>query len=156
MTALICLLLAVGTAHATKSIVTEDLPLDQRARIALAKAVTYLQSISTKGGYLGIYSLDLQQRYGEGLYEKARAEEIWVQPPGTPSVGKALLRAHRVTGDAQYLTAARAAGLALAWGQQSVGGWDHRVDVSALTPDAPPQKKPTATAHSTTALPRAH
>ena len=130
----------VSTAHAAKPVVPNTLPLDQRARIALVKAAAYLQSISTNGGYVGIYSLDLQQRYGEGLYEKARAEEIWVQPPGTPSVGKALLRAYRITGDAQYLDAARAAGLALAWGQRSIGGWDHRVDVSALTPDIPPQK----------------
>ena len=140
MAALICLLLMVGTAHAAKPVVTDALPLDQRAHIALVKAAAYLQSISTNGGYVGIYSLDLQQRYGEGLYEKTSTGEIWVQPPGTPSVGKALLRAHRVTDDAQYLTAARAAGLALAWGQHAVSGWDHRVDISALAPDIPPQK----------------
>ena len=140
MTVLICLLLMVGATDAAKPVVTAALPLDQRARSALAKAAAYLQAISTNGGYVGIYSLDLQQRYGEGLYEKARAEEIWVQPPGTPSVGKALLRAYRITGDAQYLDAARAAGLALAWGQRSIGGWDHRVDVSALTANEPPQK----------------
>ena len=93
MAVLICLLLMVGATDAAKPVVTAALPLDQRARSALAKAAAYLQAISTNGGYVGIYSLDLQQRYGEGLYEKARAEEIWVQPPGTPSVGNALLRA---------------------------------------------------------------
>ena len=104
------LFLMVSTAHAAKPVAPNALPLDQRARIALVKAAAYLQSISTNGGYVGSYSLDLQQRYGEGLYEKTRTEEIWVQPPGTPSVGKALLRAHRVTDDAQHLTTARAAG----------------------------------------------
>ena len=140
MAAIVCLLLAICTVDAARPVVSEDRPLDQQVRAALAKAATYLQSISTHGGYVGIYSHDLQQRYGEGLYEKAGASEIWVQPPGTPSIGKALLRTHRVTGDQQYLAIARDAGLALAWGQRTVGGWDHRVNVSAFAPHIPPQK----------------
>ena len=87
MAAIVCLLLAICSVDAARPVVSEDRPLDQQVRAALAKAATFLQSISTHGGYVGIYSHDLQQRYGEGLYEKARAEEIWVQPPGTPSVG---------------------------------------------------------------------
>jgi len=114
--------------------------LEIEARTALEKANSYLQSITTNGGYLGIYSLDLQKRYGEGLYESASHGEIWIQPPGTPSVGQVLLRAYRATGDERYLNAARAAGLALAWGQRQAGGWDHKAEVSSLTPSSPPQK----------------
>ncbi len=105
-------------------------------RQALGLAAGFLRSISTNGGYVGIYSLDLKKRYGEAIYEKARPTQIWVQPPGTPSVGEVFLRAHRVTGDQEYLDLARYAGRALAWGQRKQGGWDHRVDVEGLTPDA--------------------
>jgi len=110
--------------------------LAESARGALAKATAYLGSISTNGGYVGIYSLDLKRRYGESIYEKARANEIWVQPPGTPSVGKAFLRAYKATKNQRYLTAARNVARALAWGQREIGGWDHRVRVDHLKPDS--------------------
>jgi hypothetical protein len=79
-----------------------------------------------------MYSVDLKERYGEALYEEAKATEIWIQPPGTPSVGECFLRAYRITGEEQYLTAATDAARALAWGQRTAGGWDHRVDVAHL------------------------
>jgi len=95
------------------------------ARAALEKATTYLRSISTEGGYLWRYSLDLQQRAGE---TKATATQVWVQPPGTPSVGMAFLRAYQATQDARYLDAARAAANALAQGQLESGGWDYLIE----------------------------
>ncbi len=107
-------------------------PLVQEAETVLRDASTYFQSISTQGGYVGIYSADLKQRYGEAIYEKAKATEIWVQPPGTPSVGECFLRAYRIRGEKQYLAAATDAARALVWGQRTVGGWDHRVDVAHL------------------------
>lgn len=109
---------------------------EQAAREALERATRFLQSISTAGGYVGIYSLDLTERFGEARYEKASPTQIWVQPPGTPTVGGMFLRAYHATGDERYLTAARDAGMALAWGQRTHGGWDHRVDVAHLTPGA--------------------
>ncbi len=99
----------------------------------IERAATFLKSISTHGGYAGIYSLDLQERFGEGLYERAALNEIWIQPPGTPSVGAVFLRLFRVTQDQVYLTLARDAGRALAFGQRREGGWDHRADVAGLT-----------------------
>jgi len=118
------------------SAASADDALLKQARDAMAKATGFFTSISTNGGWVGIYSLDLKQRWGEALYEKAKATQIWVQPPGTPTVGKTLLRAFRVTGDKQYLAAARNTGRALVWGQRTEGGWNHRVDVSHLAPDA--------------------
>jgi len=106
------------------------------ARDGMAGATHFFTAISTNGGWAGIYSRDLAKRYGEAVYEKARPNEIWVQPPGTPTVGKTLLRAWRVTGDRRYRDDARRAGRALVWGQRTVGGWDHRVDVSHLAPEA--------------------
>jgi hypothetical protein len=107
-----------------------------QARDAMARATDFFTGISTGGGWAGIYSKDLAKRYGEAVYEKARPSEIWVQPPGTPTVGKTLLRAYRVTGEERYLQAARKAGRALVWGQRTAGGWDHRVDVSHVAPGA--------------------
>jgi hypothetical protein len=111
---------------------TREESLSQQAETGLKKALTSFYSISTQGGYVGMYSVDLKERYGEALYEQAEATEIWVQPPGTPSVGECFLRAYRVTGEEQYLAAATDAARALAWGQRTSGGWDHRVDVAHL------------------------
>ncbi len=104
--------------------------LKQSASATMEKAARYFNSISTHGGYAGIYSLDLEKRYGEAFYEEAKKSEIWVQPPGTPSIGECFLRAFRISGESFYLEAARKAGLALAWGQSVSGGWDHRADLS--------------------------
>ncbi len=110
---------------------TEKTP-EQQAKMALRKAVEYFHSISTNGGYAGIYSLDLRKRYGEGFYEPAKPTEIWVQPPGTPSVGEVYLRAFKITGDTIYLKASVDAARALAWGQSKAGGWEHLAGVGHM------------------------
>jgi len=122
-------------AGSVQAVYADD-ALANEARRSLAKAEQFLGSISTNGGYVGIYSVDLKQRFGESKYEKARTNEIWVQPPGTPSVGKAFLKAYKASNDKRYLTAARKVARALAWGQRQVGGWDHRVRVDHLKPDS--------------------
>ena len=53
-----------------------------------------------------------------------------------PRVVECYLRAYRITGEEEYLTAATDAARALAWGQRTVGGWDHRVDVAHLETNA--------------------
>ena len=117
--------------------------LHEQSVATLKKSTSYFRSISTNGGYVGIYSLDLKKRYGEAVYERAKPTEIWVQPPGTPTVGQCYLAAWKATDDRFYLDAARDVARALVWGQRQVGGWDHRVDVSHLTPEAqyPKRKK---------------
>ena len=89
------------------------------------KATEYLTSISTEGGYLWRYSKDLKDRRGE---EIATPTQIWVQPPGTPSVGMAFLEAYAATKDQRQLAAAAAAALALVRGQLQSGGWAYLVD----------------------------
>lgn len=102
-------------------------PLADDATAAMKKAGTfYREQVSKHGGYVYFYSLDLDQRWGEGL---ASPDQIWVQPPGTPTVGMAYLTAYDATGDEYYLTAAREAAEALAYGQLRSGGWSNSVDL---------------------------
>ncbi len=99
-----------------------------RAEVAAAmkKAAQFFQAkAASHGGYVFYYSLDFAGRWGEGV---ATAEQIFVQPPGTPTVGLALLRAHAATGDAFFLEAARAAAEALVFGQLESGGWAQAID----------------------------
>ena len=62
-------------------------------------ATYYCEQVAVHGGYVYFYSLDLTQRWGEGL---ATQHEVWVQPPGTPTVGMAYLAAFDATGE-EYL-----------------------------------------------------
>lgn len=103
----------------------DAVPLPEQAKEALERATACMRSISTEGGYLWRYAPDLSQRAGE---REATPTQVWVQPPGTPAMGMAFLRIHEVTGDAQYLDAAKAAADALATGQLESGGWDYLID----------------------------
>ena len=105
----------------------DDLPnLRDEAAVAVKKAATfYRERVATHGGYVYFYSLDLKQRWGEGV---ATPDQIWVQPPGTPTVGMAYLKAWKATGDEYYLDAARVAAEGLAYGQLRTGGWTNQVD----------------------------
>ncbi|MGB7323726.1 MAG: pectate lyase, partial [Rubripirellula sp.] len=92
----------------------------------MRRASTYFhQQVASHGGYVYHYSLDLTMRSGEGAATK---DQIWVQPPGTPTVGMAYLAAYRATGDSFYLQAALDAGDALRHGQLKSGGWTSAID----------------------------
>lgn len=96
------------------------------ADAALRKAVGFFRKqVSIEGGYLWRYSSDLKSREGE---RTASATTAWVQPPGTPSVGDALLAAYKRTGDEYLLAAARETAHALVKGQLKSGGWDYRIE----------------------------
>lgn len=95
-------------------------------KAALRKAVNFFRnSVSASGGYLWQYSGDLSEREGE---RRASKTQIWVQPPGTPSVGEAFLEAYLVAKEPYLLDAARDAGHALAKGQLKSGGWDYVIE----------------------------
>jgi PelA/Pel-15E family pectate lyase len=98
----------------------------EQALASMRKAADYYhRKVALRGGYVYYYSPDLKLRHGEG---PATATQIWVQPPGTPTVGMAYLAAYKATGDRFYLDAAREAGEALIYGQLKSGGWQNCID----------------------------
>lgn len=103
-----------------------DLVLAEQATARMKKATTFFRTkAASHGGYVYYYSPDFSQRWGEG---KATPEQVWVQSPGTPTVGLALLRAYSATGDVFYLEGAREAAEALVDGQLASGGWTNAID----------------------------
>ncbi len=100
--------------------------LRQQAIDTMYKAAQFYHSqVASHGGYVYHYSLDLTQRWGEGV---ATNSQIWVQPPGTPTVGLAYLKAYEATGDRFYLDAATDAAIAVVYGQLKSGGWTNSID----------------------------
>lgn len=96
----------------------------KKAEESLEKGIAFYQTLAIEGGYVYHYTLDGEERWGEG---KTDARTIEVQPPGTPAVGMSFLRAYRATGNPDFLKAAEAAGFALIKGQNDMGGWDHKI-----------------------------
>ena len=116
----------------SSAVAADDSDLRESALAAMKKAAIYFRTkIAKHGGYVYYVSPDLTQRLGEGV---AGPEEIWVQPPGTPSVGLAYLKAHWATGDKFYLDAARETGEALIYGQLQSGGWTASIDFDPRGP----------------------
>lgn len=102
------------------SVVAQQPSKDEVLR-TLTKAASFVsQNLSIHGGYVYAFSGDLKLREGEGVTD---ADTIWVQPPGTPLVGEALLDVYEATGDKSSLKAAETAALALVLGQLQSGGW---------------------------------
>ena len=115
--------------------------LREQAAEAMRKAATFYRTkVASHGGYVYYYSEDLKQRWGEG---KADAEQIWVQPPGTPTVGMAFLEAFKATKHPFYLDAARDAAVALVQGQLESGGWTNSIHFAATGKNAPRYRKMT-------------
>ncbi len=104
----------------------KDATLAKDAATAMKKAATYFHDhVATHGGYGYYVTPDLKQHWGEGV---ATADQIFTEPPSTPSVGRAYLQAFAATGDCYYLQAATDTGRALIFGQLESGGWTQRID----------------------------
>lgn len=100
-------------------------PLRDEAAKSLRRGIEFFRtSVAVEGTYLWNYSADLSLREGEN---KATHSQAWVQPPGTPSVGIALLSAWKATGDPYYLEAARETASGLVRGQLRSGGWHYAI-----------------------------
>ena len=102
----------------------------EEATDGLKRAVAfYHRQVAVEGGYVYRYSADLTLREGEG---KAGPKTVWVQPPGTPAVGAAMLEAYQSTGERLLLDAALDAGRSLVRGQMHSGGWTNRIEFDPI------------------------
>jgi hypothetical protein len=86
-----------------------------------------VEKVAHRGGYLWNYLPDFSRRWGE---IEARETQIWLQPPGTSSMGHVFLDAYHATGDEYYYRAAEQVASALIWGQHPSGGWNYLIDFS--------------------------
>jgi PelA/Pel-15E family pectate lyase len=100
-------------------------PDRQQVLAAMKRATAAMEKLSTNGGYVWSYLPDLSRRWGE---MEARDTMIWIQPPGTPTMGHLFLDAYHATGDEYYYQAAEKVAGGLIWGQHPSGGWNYIVD----------------------------
>jgi len=111
---------------APSTVIGTDTALRDEAVAGLKKAATYFRThAASRGGYVYYVSADLKRRWGEG---EATPDQIFTEPPGTPTVGMAYLNAYAATGDRSYLEAAQETAHALIHGQLESGGWSQRID----------------------------
>lgn len=93
------------------------------AVVAMRRAVQHMdENVSYQGGYVWDYLPDLSRTWGE---MEAKRTMCWIQPPGTPSVGHALIDAYHAGGDPVVYAAARRTALALVAAQHPAGGWNY-------------------------------
>jgi PelA/Pel-15E family pectate lyase len=102
-------------------------PPDRAVVLETMKRATtaMVEKVSTNGGYVWSYLPDLSRRWGE---LEARDSQIWIQPPGTATMGHLFLDAYHATGDEYYYHAAEGAASALIWAQHPSGGWNYLAD----------------------------
>ena len=81
--------------------------------------------VAFAGGYAWRWPRDLSEAQGEN---HTSLSLIMIQPPGTPSVGMAMLEAYRVTDDKLFLQGAKEAAQSLIWCQLASGGWGSDFD----------------------------
>jgi PelA/Pel-15E family pectate lyase len=94
-------------------------------RVMMRATRFMVEEVSTNGGYVWSYLPDLSRRWGE---IEATPSMIWVQPPGTATMGHVFLDAYHATLDEYYYQAAERVGAALVWGQHPSGGWNYFID----------------------------
>ena len=98
--------------------------------VAMKKATTFYRTrLSFGGGYASRWSQDLKDVYGEK--RPGAPTHIMIQPPGTTTVGLAMLKAYQATGDPLFLEGAKEAADALMWCQLASGGWGGGYDIAA-------------------------
>lgn len=84
-----------------------------------------VEEVSINGGYLWYYLPDFSRQWGE---MEAYKTMIWLQHPGTISMGNLFLDAYETTGEECYYEAAKKVAAAIIWGQSHEGGWNYMID----------------------------
>ncbi len=99
--------------------------VDEAEETMLAATKFMVEDVSYNGGYVWYYMPDFSRRWGE---MEAFKTMIWMQHPGTISMGHTYLEAYHATGNEYYYQAAQKATAAIIWGQSNEGGWNYVVD----------------------------
>ncbi len=98
----------------------------QASEQTMLRATQYMvEKVSTNGGYVWYYMPDFSRTWGE---MEAYKTMIWLQHPGTVSMGHLFLEAYHATRDEYYYQAAEKAARAIIWGQSYEGGWNYLID----------------------------
>lgn len=109
-------------------IVPAAAPAQSRDEIlaTMRRATQYMvDHVADQGGYVWSYLPDRSRRWGE---IEAEPGMIWIQPPGTATMGHLFLDAYHATGDDYYYRAAAQVADALIRGQHRSGGWSYFID----------------------------
>ena len=117
--------LMLAAAPITHAQAQAQAPAKDHARIeeTMKRATRFMvEKASLNGGYVWSYLPDMSRRWGE---MEAYPTMIWVQPPGTPTMGHLFLDAYHATGDEYYYQAAEKAANALIAIQLESGGWHY-------------------------------
>jgi PelA/Pel-15E family pectate lyase len=98
---------------------------------AMKRATMFMvDTVSVNGGYVWSYLPDLSRRWGE---IEARPTMMWLQPPGTATMGHIFLDAFHATGDEYYYQAAERTAAGVIWAQLPSGGWNYVADTAGET-----------------------
>jgi len=97
-----------------------------KALDAMRRAMAFMrESCAVNGGYVWSYAADFSRRWGE---MEAYPTMIWIQPPGTATVGHLYLDCLHATRDAEYYAAAAEVADGLIAAQHPAGGWNYLHD----------------------------
>ena len=127
-TAFHALILLLGSAAIAGVAQSKAEPQLDRAEVlvAMKRATAFMtDTVSCEGGYVWAYLPDFSRRWGE---LEAKSTMIWIQPPGTATMGHLFLDAWQATGDDDYYRAAEQVAEALRRAQHPAGGWNYLHD----------------------------
>jgi len=123
---IIFLFFAIFICLAKLQLSAQTSKLIAEAEQTMLHATQYMvEKVSINGGYVWYYLPDFSRQWGE---MEAYKTMIWLQHPGTISMGHLFLDAYRVTGNEYYYQAAAKAANAIIWGQSNEGGWNYMID----------------------------
>jgi PelA/Pel-15E family pectate lyase len=105
---------------------TGNSALRRDARTSMKRAARFMRErVAYRGGYVWSYAEDFSRRWGE---MEAYETMIWIQPPGTATVGHLYLDCYHATRDEFYYQAAMEVADGLIAAQHPAGGWNYLHD----------------------------
>ena len=116
----------IVTIISANSYAAKPKPIREEVQQTMLRGTQFMvEKVSSNGGYLWNYLPDLSRQWGE---MEAYKTMIWLQDPGTISMGHLFLDAYRATGNEYYYQSAEKAANAVIWGQSHEGGWSYLID----------------------------